>query len=140
MSLILNNDKYILGLSVCLFVSNKRQNGWTNRAWIFMGPYVTPGKVYVGLNFQKASNKIWFFIIWKSTKFVIKSENFCFTMYSKKTVNNFNRRWAQIAIKDSDAYSSKQCNLAPRAHVADIADFSYRWIFYIITCSKSLNL
>ena len=34
-------EKYIsiykFGLSVCLFVSNKRQNGWTDRAQIFCG-------------------------------------------------------------------------------------------------------
>ena len=28
---------YKFGLSVCLFVSNKRQKGWTNRAQIFCG-------------------------------------------------------------------------------------------------------
>ena len=28
---------YKFGLSVCLFVSNKRQNGWTDRAQIFCG-------------------------------------------------------------------------------------------------------
>ena len=28
---------YKFGLSVCLFVSNKRQNGWTDRAQIFYG-------------------------------------------------------------------------------------------------------
>ena len=28
---------YKFGLSVCLFVSNKRQNGWTDRAHIFCG-------------------------------------------------------------------------------------------------------
>ena len=78
MSLILKNDKYILCLSVCLFVSNKRQNGWTDRAWIFMGPYVTPGKVYVGLNFHKASNKIWFFIILKIHEICYKIREFLF--------------------------------------------------------------
>ena len=54
-------------------------------------------------------------------------------MYSKKNVNNFNRRWAQITIKDSDAYSS-------RAHVPDIADFSYWWIFYIIRSVQKVSI
>jgi len=29
--------KFGLSVSVCLFVSNKRQNGWTDRAQIFCG-------------------------------------------------------------------------------------------------------
>ena len=56
-------------------------------------------------------------------------------MYSKKNVNNFNRRWARIAIKDSDEYFSK-----PRAHVPDIADFSYWWIFYIIRSVQKVSI
>ena len=31
---------------VCLFVSNKRQNGWTDQAQIFVGHHVTTGKGY----------------------------------------------------------------------------------------------
>ena len=74
---------YILCLSWCFlsvypFVSNKRQNGWTNRA---------PGKVYGRPNFQKfASNKIQFL---KINKFFYKIRElflcFCFPMYSKRT-------------------------------------------------------
>ena len=33
-------------MSVCLFVSNKRQNSLNNRAQILRGPHKTPGKVY----------------------------------------------------------------------------------------------
>ena len=43
-----------------------------------MGPYVTPGKVYVGLNFHKASNKIWFFIILKIHEICYKIREFLF--------------------------------------------------------------
>ena len=43
---------YKFGLSVCLFVSNKRQNGWTDRAQIFCGHHVTTGKVYEWSKFQ----------------------------------------------------------------------------------------
>ena len=34
------------GLSVCLFMLNKRQNDFTDRAQICMGPQMNPKKVY----------------------------------------------------------------------------------------------
>jgi len=34
---IISPSMYKFGFSVCLFVSNKRQNGWTDRAQIFCG-------------------------------------------------------------------------------------------------------
>ena len=43
---------YLACLSICLFVSNKRQNGGTDRAQILCGPHMTPGKVYRS-NFPK---------------------------------------------------------------------------------------
>ena len=53
-------------VDVCLFISNKRQNGWTNWAHIFCGPHVFPGMVFGWTNFQKfTSNKILFFLILK---------------------------------------------------------------------------
>ena len=44
---------YKFGLSVCLFVSNKRQNGWTDRAQIFCGTSRDPRE---GLWIIKISN------------------------------------------------------------------------------------
>ena len=44
---------YKFGLSVCLFVSNKRQNGWTDRAYIFCGTSRDPRE---GLWMIKISN------------------------------------------------------------------------------------
>ena len=34
---------YKFGLSVCLLVSNKHQNGWTDQAQFFVGSRATPG-------------------------------------------------------------------------------------------------
>ena len=39
------------------FVSNKRQNGWTDQANILSWPPLTPGKVYGWLKFQKLNLK-----------------------------------------------------------------------------------
>ena len=81
-------------LFVCPFVSNKRQNGWTDQAHFFVGPRVTPGKVYGWSNFQKlASIKIWLIFFCKSTNFFFNSRFFLFTMYTKrKHVHNWNRK------------------------------------------------
>ena len=43
----------LVWVSVCLFVSNKRKNGWTDRIQNWCGLHVTPGKVYGWSNFQK---------------------------------------------------------------------------------------
>ena len=80
-------------LSVCLFVSNIRQNGWTARAQIFCG---TSRDHREGLWMIKISNiclhqnSIFnkFLKVWKSTKFFVKIRElflFCFTMYTKRT-------------------------------------------------------
>jgi len=97
---------YIFCLSVCvlvcLLVSNKRQNGWTDQAQLFYGTFrMTPGKVYGWSNFQKfATNKIQFLKILKSTIF-IKNVNFVFVLQciQKEHVHNWNRRWALSALK-----------------------------------------
>ena len=53
-------------MSVCLFVSNKRQNGWTDRAPIFCGTSHGPREGFWMIEFKKiASNKIRF---WKLKK------------------------------------------------------------------------
>ena len=65
-------------LSVCLFVSNKRQNGWTDRAQIFCGTSCDPREglwmikfskiwIYQNLIFENFENPRIFF--WKSAKF-----------------------------------------------------------------------
>ena len=41
-----------VSLFVCLFVSNKRQNGWTDEAQILCGTHVAPGKVYGQSDFK----------------------------------------------------------------------------------------
>ena len=46
---------YFATLDVRLFVSNKRQNGRTDQAYFFVGPLITPGKMYGRSNFQKFS-------------------------------------------------------------------------------------
>ena len=118
-------DEYILCLSVCLFVSNKSQNGWTDRAQIFVGPYVTPRKVYVWLNFQKfAHNKIRFLIILKIHEIFDKISDFLFLFYKvfkekmltkkyKMGVNRPNRYWwiffktMQLSFQGTGSWSSR---------------------------------
>ena len=52
---------YFLGLSVCLFVTNKHQNGWTNRAQILCGTSYNPKKGLCLLRIQKVVSKFWKF-------------------------------------------------------------------------------
>ena len=84
---------YFATLGVRLFVSNKRQNGRTDQAQFFVGPLVTPGKMYGRSNFQKfAYNKIRFLKILKIHNFFYKIREifcFCFTMYTiREQVHN----------------------------------------------------
>ena len=44
-------------LAVCLFVTNKRKNSWTDWARIFVGPHMTPRKVYGHPEFQNLPPK-----------------------------------------------------------------------------------
>ena len=56
---------YKFSLSVCLFVSNKRQNGWTDRAQILCGTSRDPGKG----NDQNLTNFVFkIFYFWKFWK------------------------------------------------------------------------
>ena len=52
---------YKFRLSVCLFVSNKRQNGWTDRAQILCGISQAPGKVYKWSKLKKIVFKVFYF-------------------------------------------------------------------------------
>ena len=93
----------------CLFVSHKRLNGWTNRAKIFVGPNMTPGKVYIWLNFQKfASNKIRFLIILKIHKICYKICAFFVLFYNvfkeKMLTNEIENRRKAPALKATDEY------------------------------------
>jgi len=50
-------------LSVCLFVSNKRQNGWTDRAQIFCGTSRYPREgLWMIKNFKKGILKVFDFV------------------------------------------------------------------------------
>ena len=73
-------------MSVCLFVSNKRQNGWTDRAQIFCGTSRDPRE---GLWIIKISN-IWlhqnsivikFFKILKIREFVCENPRIIFVLF-----------------------------------------------------------
>ena len=82
---------YTLFVCICLFVSDKRRNGWADRVQMyFVGPHVTPGKVYWWSNFQKfASIKIRFLKILKIHEILFKKYakffkwTFLLTMYSQ---------------------------------------------------------
>ena len=75
---------------VCLFVSNKRQNGWTDRKQSCCGASRDPREGVWKIEFSKiASNSKFHF--WKFLKihefFFIKSANFfcfCFTIHTKR--------------------------------------------------------
>ena len=98
---------YKFGLSVCLFVSNKRQNGWTDRAQIFCGASIDHRE---GLWMIKISNiclhqtsiVIKFLKILKTREiFLWKSANcFCFVLRctQREHVHNLFRRWLVIYI------------------------------------------
>ena len=83
---------------VCSFVSNKRQNGWTDRPKFGLGPLMTPGKINGWSKFQiLAFNKIRLSLHLKIHEIIfIKSANFfcfCFTMYTKRKCWHWKRRW-----------------------------------------------
>ena len=75
---------YFALVSVWLFVSNQRQNGWNDGAHFFVGPRVTTGKIYRWSIFQKlASNKIWLLKILKIHDFFLQNPRnyFLFLFY-----------------------------------------------------------
>ena len=84
---------YKFGLSVCLFVSNKRQNGWTDRAQIFCGTSRDPREglwliEILNICLHQNSIAIKFLKILKIREFFVKIRElflFCFTMYTKRT-------------------------------------------------------
>ena len=68
---------------VCLFVSNKRQNGWTDRAQIFVGHLGTPGKVYEFSNtcLHQNSISIKFFKILKIHEIFCENPQIIFVLF-----------------------------------------------------------
>ena len=79
-------------LFVCLLVSNKRQNGWTNRAQFFVGPRKTLGKddrIFKKLLLTKFD----FLKFEKSTIFFYKIREifvcFSFIMFTKRTCSQY---------------------------------------------------
>ena len=81
-------------LFVCLFVSNKRQNGWTDRAHFFCGTSRDPREGWS--NFQKfASIKILFLKILKIHKIFFV---FVLQFTHRDHVHNGNGRWARSGL------------------------------------------
>ena len=98
---------YLRCLSVCLFVSKKRQNGWTDRAQILCGISHDPREGLRMIQISKVSlqqNSV-YIKFWKYTKIFIKSANFfcfsftTFTNLQRENVHNWKRRWARSALK-----------------------------------------
>ena len=71
-------------LSVCPFVSNKRQNGWTDRAQILCGTSHDPREGFWIIEF---SNIFAIFFCMNST------------MYTKRKFYKLNKRWGRSALK-----------------------------------------
>ena len=68
---------YFARLPVCLFVFNKRQNGWTDRAKILCGTLHDPGEGLWKIKISKIIQQNSIFIkFWKLPNFFIKSANF----------------------------------------------------------------
>ena len=91
---------YIYTLLVCLFVSNKRRNGWSDRAQIFCGISLDPRVSCIDdRNFKNLPlTKLDFWKFWKSTKFVFQSAWFFYNVCKRKC-SNWNRRWARSSLK-----------------------------------------
>ena len=87
-------------VSVCLFVSNKRQNGWTNRAHIFCGSSRDPREGLWMIKFKKKlCLKVFCFC--KILKCAKKVYEICKVkmLTDKATIKSKNRRWARSALK-----------------------------------------
>ena len=92
--------------SVCLFVSNKRQIGWTDRAQILCGAS-TPGKIYECKNYKRMSTKFFDFrkILKIHKKMIKTTKKFIFVLSKRKcwkidrwTNKSWNRRWSTFRI------------------------------------------
>ena len=86
-------------LSVCPFLSNKRQHGWTNWTQILcVGLHMSLGKVYKWSKFQNLSPKFNFHKIWKFHKIFLQNPQLFFIFVlqciQKENVHYWNIRWA----------------------------------------------
>ena len=91
---------------VCLFVSNKRPNGWTDRAQILCR---TSHDYREGLWIIKSlkislQRNLLFIKFWKSTNcFLWNPRTFFYSVaIQRESVHNWNRRWARSALKASN--------------------------------------
>ena len=109
---------YLFFLLRCLFVCIQInvKTAEPIGAYFFVGPRMTPGKVYERLIFQKFD----FWKLWKSTKL--------FTMFlfnnvlQRDHVHNWNRRWARSALK-----ASFETNMSSKVRI---------WIVYLRISSE----
>ena len=91
------------GLSVCLFVSNKRQNGWTDQAQIFSGISRDPREGLWMIKFSKIclhQNSI--FENFENLRFFFENPRIFFLLFVNKEnphVYKWNKRWARRALK-----------------------------------------
>ena len=95
----------ILFLSVCLFVSNKRQNGWTDRVPNFVWALTRPQRRVLNDEiFKILCRKFFIFVkIWKCAEKYYEISKHFFYFYTvqrdKATVKSWNRRWPRSALK-----------------------------------------
>ena len=86
--------------SVCLFASNKRQNGWTDRVQILCGTSRDPREgLWIIKILKICISKFYIFVkFWRCAK---KFFCFCFVLYKEKmltdktTIKSWNRKWAK---------------------------------------------
>ena len=94
-------------LFVCLFVSNKRRNGWTDRAQIFCGTSRDPREgswmiEILNICLHQNSISIKFFKILKIHEIFCENPRIIFVFFrctQREHVHNLNRRWARSALK-----------------------------------------
>ena len=94
--------KYFAWVSVCLFVSNKRQNGWTDRAQILCWTSCDPRKGLWMIKIAKIC-VLKFFIFekfWKRAKIIMKSTNFfLFLFYTVQRARRCSWMKPQLKVK-----------------------------------------
>ena len=82
-------------LSVCLFVSNKRQNSWTNQAQILFGTSHDPWEGLWMINISKISLQQNLIVIkfWKSTKLFDKIYDVCWCLFYNVSKSEYVHSW-----------------------------------------------
>ena len=127
----------ILGFSVCLFVSNKRQNCWIDRSQILRGA----SHVHRMIKISKTSLQLNLISIKfrKSTKFFKTFSNFfvfVLQCIQRENVHNRYRTWAPIARKSYENKEQRTSKLAilycPNIyflHYLDLKKYIYIFLF-----------